>query len=621
MLRTAVFAAIIICGAFANPNPSENYTNKISLSNAEDFILYWSFNDTHITFEMHAKTTGWLGIGISPTGGMANSDIFVGWVKNGVATLTDRHGQEFNGYPPKDPMQNVHLLKGRQCDGWTIIKFKRQLAACEDSFDRAITSDTTRVIFAYGYVDPTEEDLAPHDYHGPTNRGARSLYLLEEQPHMVYREGEIHYTFDLLNDHFHIPPIRTYYNCRMFRIPKFSSKQHVVKVEAIIEPENIKHIHHILLYQCTIDLEDSPLIGTNSQCYHPSQPREFKSCHVIIQGWAVGGGPQYYPNNVGFPLGDVDSAKVVVMEMHYDNPSKLPDLVDSSGLRFTYTPNIREFDAGVMQVGHLVTPYQHIIPPHADSFLNYGDCSSQCLSAAMNVNGTDAIRIFGVLLHSHLLGRRITLRHIRNGNELAPIAKDSAYDFNYQETRLLKEEVKLVQGDSMQVVCDCQSTGRNKITLGGLDTDREMCMAFILYYPKLPLNLCSTSPSFWPFLFNFGIYNVEHRGKGSAYEDLNAFTIRLPVQLNNTKVGDYLNSFEWNTKTINKLSEDLKQMRRFQSCEGPSGYLPNVDYFRPAITIQIPFEGENERNCTEPSTGWRSRANMEQCPTHDQDPN
>ena len=57
------------------------------------------------------------------------------------------------------------------------------------------------------------------------------------------------------------------------------------------------------------------------------------------------------------------------------------DLVDSSGLRFTYTPNIREFDGGVMQVGHLVTPYQHIIPPHADSFLSYGDCSSQCLSA------------------------------------------------------------------------------------------------------------------------------------------------------------------------------------------------------------------------------------------------
>lgn len=37
---------------------------------------------------MQAKTTGWVGVGISPAGGMANADIYTGSVTNGVASVT-----------------------------------------------------------------------------------------------------------------------------------------------------------------------------------------------------------------------------------------------------------------------------------------------------------------------------------------------------------------------------------------------------------------------------------------------------------------------------------------------------------------------------------------------------
>lgn len=34
---------------------------------------------------MHVKTTGWVGFGISPDGKIRDSDLFIGWVKDGDA--------------------------------------------------------------------------------------------------------------------------------------------------------------------------------------------------------------------------------------------------------------------------------------------------------------------------------------------------------------------------------------------------------------------------------------------------------------------------------------------------------------------------------------------------------
>ena len=41
------------------------------------------------------------------------------------------------------------------------------------------------------------------------------------------------------------------------------------------------------------------------------------------------------------------------------------------------------------------------------------------------------------MLHTHLLGRRVQVRHLRDGREMEPIALDNNYDYNYQEYRAL----------------------------------------------------------------------------------------------------------------------------------------------------------------------------------------
>lgn len=66
--------------------------------------------------------------------------------------------------------------------------------------------------------------------------GVKSLLLLEptKSDESVFPDGETHQSFDLLNENFHVPAEKTYYNCRMHKIPEFSSKQHLVKVSKSI---------------------------------------------------------------------------------------------------------------------------------------------------------------------------------------------------------------------------------------------------------------------------------------------------------------------------------------------------------------------------------------------------
>lgn len=63
------------------PTATEKFDYMLDLSGNGEYFLFWKFNTTHITFEAHAKTHGWLGLGLSHTGRMYPADMVTGWVK------------------------------------------------------------------------------------------------------------------------------------------------------------------------------------------------------------------------------------------------------------------------------------------------------------------------------------------------------------------------------------------------------------------------------------------------------------------------------------------------------------------------------------------------------------
>lgn len=62
-------------------SPSEQFDHMIILKEPDTFVLYWSYNSTDIKFEVHVKSSGWFGFGLSPGGFMDYSDIVIGWLR------------------------------------------------------------------------------------------------------------------------------------------------------------------------------------------------------------------------------------------------------------------------------------------------------------------------------------------------------------------------------------------------------------------------------------------------------------------------------------------------------------------------------------------------------------
>ena len=61
--------------------------------------------------------------------------------------------------------------------------------------------------------------------------GSRSIILLDYNANATNAPAnETHYSFDLLNNNFSVPAVDTYYNCKLFKLPEFQSKQHIVNV-------------------------------------------------------------------------------------------------------------------------------------------------------------------------------------------------------------------------------------------------------------------------------------------------------------------------------------------------------------------------------------------------------
>jgi hypothetical protein len=86
--------------------------------------LWWSVDMSKavITFAVRAKTTGWVGIGISPNGKMPGSDIFMGWVSSaGKPIFADRFASR-RSMPAIDPSQDWQLIGASESMAGSSLK-------------------------------------------------------------------------------------------------------------------------------------------------------------------------------------------------------------------------------------------------------------------------------------------------------------------------------------------------------------------------------------------------------------------------------------------------------------------------------------------------------------------
>lgn len=472
---------IVLVLLFVSAAVATNYQHQV-LDNYNQFHLFWKAdnNQEKIFFRVEVRTKGYVAIGLSPNGGMTGSDIAIGWVKNGKAFLQDCYVFK-NKLVVMDDQQDWELLNGFENNTHTVIHFSRKFDTC-DQQDRPVTNNTARVIYAFHSEDPLTTDLIMH--HGKDRRGSKSLILIQSVIHdeqQLFSDVKI---WDIRSPNVTIPSdTDTTYWCKIVKAPPLNKKHHVIQVEPLVSKESAPFIHHMVLYRClgaTARELEPHVHHSGYPCYVPDMPQTYTKCESVYAAWGVGGLAMIMPEKAGLPLGDKPNL-YFLLEIHYDNSEYTSDVIDQSGFRIFFTPNLRRYDAMTLMVGASVDPCI-VIPPKRRKFTIAGHADPRCLAPAIPQEG---IRIFAVFLHSHLLGRQMKLRHIRNDIELPYIASDENYDFNYQEYRYLLQEVIVKPGDHLIVECTYDSTGRNMTTFGGLGTGQEMCLAFILYYPRI----------------------------------------------------------------------------------------------------------------------------------------
>ncbi|CAG0885313.1 unnamed protein product [Darwinula stevensoni] len=479
----------------------------------------------------------------------------------------DRYGRG-NMAPVMDPQQDWEVLWGFENGTHTVLRFRRRLHTC-DSHDWTFTGDTVRVLYAYDEEDPTPSG-GNLKYHGLFRRGSRSLYLLQrpsKSPQVLPKQSADARTWDLLNNNISLPENKdTLYWCKVFRLPPLGDqKHHLIGYEPLMDEKYPGYMHHVLVYECHghdkefQQMEDH----TGFQCYQANMPPFLYDCNNVIAAWALGSNGSLgdkredsvgnvsvtilpdlneyvnegfvFPERVGYPL-DSGVTRYYLMETHYDNREQDGGIRQTSGLRLFYRA-AGEFqsdiqDAGVLSLG-IHPNWKHLIPPGQKTVVSQGHCVPACTEEIPS----GGISAFAAILHTHLIGEKVSVRQIRGEKELPPIASDDSYDFNYQEYREFSEPRKILPGDHLVTECVYNSHQRGAMTLGGYSTREEMCLAFIYYYPRMDLSICYSLPSLSTVLQSLGIQELV---PGS-----NPIKIKSPGSLSGVTLEERLVSYDW----------------------------------------------------------------------------
>ncbi|KFM62884.1 DBH-like monooxygenase protein 1, partial [Stegodyphus mimosarum] len=141
------------------------------------------------------------------------------------------------------------------------------------------------------------------------------------------------------------------------------------------------------MYECVgaaPDEYDPHVDAYGHQCHRPNMPDAMKKCEGVFLAWAVGGEDLVLPEHVGLPL-DPSPSKYYMLEIHYDNPFHKEGIVDQSGFRIYYTPELREYDAGSLMIGSTISA-RMLIPPGRSQFVVAGHGNPSCLEPVQKIS-------------------------------------------------------------------------------------------------------------------------------------------------------------------------------------------------------------------------------------------
>jgi hypothetical protein len=96
--------------------------------------------------------------------------------------------------------------------------------------------------------------------------------------------------------------------------------------------------------------------------------------------WAKGSNTTVqFPSNLGYPIGFPTEFFTFVVIYHYINDNLDQNVEDRTTIRFSYTPNLRQYSMGTLVLGNLYTRFSPILPPKTPVIKINSFCYADCL--------------------------------------------------------------------------------------------------------------------------------------------------------------------------------------------------------------------------------------------------
>nr|WDE40212.1 dopamine beta hydroxylase-like protein [Schizocardium californicum] len=500
MAILAIFKVMMFFPIFAAKSESNNLVRKTEHSGAylrynaplngyNDIQLSWDvdYSRKEVILQVERRSTddptGWFAFGMSDQGSLTSADLLVWWkTENDLMDFTDAWTDR-NGVAHIDSHQDFTVVDYVRSNTEEVLTFVRKFITCDDN-DYVIEGGTVDVLYALGY--DAIESAEGLNVTKNNETGMQRIQLLKSQMDVPPLADDTK-ILDIVAPQVQIPHEVTTYWCSTHKLPDLPDKNHIIRFESIITPENEGIVHHMEVFLCEDDVTEM----YNAPCKTESKPKPIESCKHVLGAWAMGAEPFIYPKEAGVPLGGPGFSRYVVLEVHYNNPDLREGSIDASGIKFYYTPTLRPHDAGIMELG-LIYSSKMAIPPQSEGFILDGYCTPGCTDEGLP---NDGIKVFASQLHTHLTGVAVWTRHVRNGVELPKLNEDKHYSAHFQEIRLLKDQVSVLPGDMLITSCRYKTMDRENVTLGGFGIEDEMCLNYIHYYPRSDLEVCKSSIS------------------------------------------------------------------------------------------------------------------------------
>jgi len=466
------------------------FTNNLFIPTVSDpcngLAFHWKIDiDTskiHVAVAVEAE--GWVGIGLSESGGMKGADIV--YYEVSTDELVDAHVPDAYVRPVRDVLQDWTLVKGQATeDGFIIVEAERSLFTNTGHEDREIVDDSN--VFVHNHIIiGAWGDSTALSFHGQSV-ARKSIQLFPDANNVAGDALAIFYeemaersdgSVSLTLDSYAIPRRETTYEEICYTVNDMidlglyedsSSSPYLIGFEFLVDPSSIKYLHHILLY------------AHSDSCNSWNQK--------VIAGWTPGNDFFYFPDGMGLQVGNTaDSLKGFTIQYHFDNIDRDRGKIDNgSGVKLFFTNNSVEHEVGMVVMGDLLVMLGGREIGQGKTMHQF-NCPSECIDNSLLFS--DEVTIISESHHMHYKGKRMVNELIRD-NKVVNTATIDYWDFDQNGAPIVRQApYTLKKGDSYRTQCYFEdSTGG---TVYGSASSDEMCMTFLYYYPKQPwFNNCS----------------------------------------------------------------------------------------------------------------------------------